>query len=339
MSGNTGSTPRYEATAAATEAGPFFHHKGLVDLGLYLRQSGYQHVAVTPLTHSYNNERSANGLARNLRDVLGWSRLFERTSVSEREFELMLNAGVLTPEGRYWRCHVRWATLGQLLCVHSAYPTDAEDAVFFGPDTYRFARVIQEHLNPLSTQATQPHKITRAADLGCGSGVGALLVTQACPSAQVLGVDINSLALQMTEINAELAGTTQVRPVHSNLLDDVEGQFDLITANPPYLLDASERTYRHGGGQLGEELSKRIVATALDRLAPGGTLLLYTGVAIVDGKDPFRVLLEEWLGDHSCRWSYDEVDPDVFAEELLKPAYAQVERIAAVCLTLTKGNA
>ena len=35
-------------------------------------------------------------------------------------------------------------------------------------------------------------------------------------------------------------------------------------------------------------------------------------------------------------WRYEELDPDVFGEELEVPAYRQVERIAAVLLTLRR---
>jgi methylase of polypeptide subunit release factors len=87
-------------------------------------------------------------------------------------------------------------------------------------------------------------------------------------------------------VNAALAGV-QVEAQHSDLLKNVEGEFDLIVANPPYLVDPSERAYRHGGGPLGAGLSLAIVDAALARLVRGGTLLLYTGVAMMDGHDPF----------------------------------------------------
>lgn len=306
--------------------------QGLLRLGEYLMQSGYRCTAVTPLTHQYNNQRAANRLASDLRDILGWSRPFERSVVTDREFDLMRNADILTPQGQQWRSMVRWSSLGDLLCAHSAYPTDTADAVFFGPDTYRFAQLIEPFF------MTAGHSVERAIDIGCGSGAGALLIAKACPQTQVLAVDINPQALRLTRINARLASADNVEPVCSNLLNDVKGKFDLIVANPPYMLDARQRAYRHGGGELGAGLSVNIVEAALQRLTPGGTLLLYTGVAIVNGSDAFLQILEQQLSDQPYTWHYREIDPDVFSEELLKPTYAKVERIAAVALTIQRSQ-
>ena len=37
-------------------------------------------------------------------------------------------------------------------------------------------------------------------------------------------------------------------------------------------------------------------------------------------------------------WVYREIDPDVFGEQLTEPGYEQVERIAAVALTVTRSR-
>jgi methylase of polypeptide subunit release factors len=123
--------------------------------------------------------------------------------------------------------------------------------------------------------------------------------------------------------------------VKSDVLRGVPGSFDLVIANPPYLNDPTERAYRHGGGSHGLDLSLRIVREAVERLDAGGTLLLYTGVAIVDGVDPLWAALEKDLQHCRARYRYDELDPDVFGSELQEPAYADVERIAAVLLQIT----
>ena len=303
--------------------------QGMLALGRHLRSGGYQFVAVTPDTHQHYLKRMVERPVRDLRDIFGWSRFFGKDQVCTEIFDLMQQAGVLARKGELWRSLVRWSSLDDLLCAHSAYPTDAADAVFFGPDTYRFARLIESHLTD------HAGSVRRAVDIGCGSGAGAMLVARACPKADVLAVDINPQALRLADINSQLAGLSNIRTTQSNLLANVEGDFDLIVANPPYMMDSQERAYRHGGGTLGAGLSERIVSAALERLAPGGSLVLYTGVAIVAGRDVFREGLQQRLADQPCSWRYQEIDPDVFGEELLKPAYAEVERIAAVGLVLT----
>src|SRR5690606_34561690 len=106
-------------------------------------------------------------------------------------------------------------SLDELLLVHSAFPTDARDAVFFGPDSYRFAQVIHDHLQH------SPTRVEHAVDIGCGSGVGALLIARAAQHAQVSAVDINPLALRYTAINAALAGVSNVSVEPSDLLDGI----------------------------------------------------------------------------------------------------------------------
>lgn len=57
-------------------------------------------------------------------------------------------------------------------------------------------------------------------------------------------------------------------------------------------------------------------------MAPGGALLLYTGTVIIDGPDQFLASVAPILDDSTLDWDYQELDPDVFGEELAEPAYA-----------------
>ncbi|HGY9625956.1 TPA: methyltransferase [Pseudomonas putida] len=304
--------------------------EALLQLGRRLHADGYRFTCVTPATHARNNAREGTDRARTLCDVFGWSRPFVPSLISADELAQLAAAQVLVEEGDLLRSTVRWSSLDDLLLVHSAFPTDASDAVFFGPDSYRFAQVIHDHLQ------RSPNRVQHAVDIGCGSGVGALLIARAAQHAQVSAVDINPLALRYTAINAALAGVGNLSVEPSDLLDGITGTFDLIVANPPYMLDASERVYRHGGGALGAELSLRIIEQARERLSPGGSLLLYTGVAIVEGRDALLEAIRLRLAGPQWSWVYREVDPDVFGEQLLEPGYERVERIAAVALTVTR---
>ncbi len=306
------------------------HDLALLQLGRRLQADGYRFITPTPLTHQRVNQRDEGQMADSLRDVFGWSRPFEPGLLSADEQRQLQEAQVIdTYEGQL-KSRVRWSSLDDLLFVHSAFPTDAADSVFFGPDTYRFAQMIHAHLQ----QNFAP--IHRAVDIGCGAGVGAIVIARARREAQVLALDINPAALRLTAINAALAEVSNVEVHPSDLLQGVDGEFDLIVANPPYMADPAERAYRHGGGTLGAGLSLRIVEQALNRLAPGGSLLLYTGVAMVDGRDPFLDTVLPRLDEKRFAWTYREIDPDVFGEELLNPGYQRVDRIAVVALTVTR---
>ncbi|MNW22127.1 hypothetical protein D3C71_2234470 [compost metagenome] len=57
---------------------------------------------------------------------------------------------------------------------------------------------------------------------------------------------------------------------------------------------------------------------------------------MVAGRDPFLAAVEPLLSGDHFGWTYHEVDPDVFGEELLQPGYESVERIAAVVLTVDR---
>ena len=296
----------------------------LLALATMVDAAGYDFVTPTPATHARVIAR--RGLARNLPDVFGWSLPFAEGLLSPALFQTMQDAGILAGQSDHWRSTIRFSRLDGMLFMHSAYPTLAPDSVFFGPDTYRFAQAIA---------VTRTGPVRRAVDIGCGAGPGAMVVAKAHPHAETFGVDINPAALRMTQVNAALAGLP-VQAVHSDLLSAVPGTFDLIVANPPYLLDPAERAYRHGGGTLGAGLSLSILNAAAERLAPGGTLVLYTGSAIHGGHDGFRTAAAARLAGSTLSWTYREMDPDVFGEELETAAYAACDRIAAVVLTATR---
>ncbi len=302
----------------------------LLGLAEGVRATGYRFTTITPSSHALVNARPWNCEARDLEGALGWSRPFHREAMPPHVFELMAEARVLQPEGALWRSTVRFSTLNGDLFMHSAFPTTAQDAVFFGPDTYKFVESINSWL------AGRAAQIRRAADVCAGAGPGGIAIAKQFPGAEVLMLDLNPKAVDFAAINAASAGLANARAAASNLFSNAAGRFDLIVAHPPYLIDASERVYRHGGGPLGAGLAMSIIAAAIERLSPGGTLLLFTGVGIVKGRDPFLAAAAEALDAAGLDWAYREVDPDVFGEELAREPYRIADRIALVVVTATR---
>ncbi len=300
---------------------------GLVALGTWLRVNGYSFVTVTPETHRIVNSKVGTSTGFDLREIFGWSRRFRTANIPVGVRALLDRANVISEDGPRAVSRVRYSTLGSAILLHSAYPTSGEDCVFFGPDTYRFVQFILRH-------APSANRPLRVADVGCGSGAGGLALAAALPHSTVVLADINPKALAYARINARMASIEAVEFAVSDVLDGVTGQFDLIIANPPYMRDSLKRTYRDGGRHFGTALSVRIVKEALKRLTPGGRLLLYTGAPVVDGIDIFLSAVTPLLRAMSCTFSYAEIDPDVFGEELQGAEYVSVERIAAVGLVV-----
>ena len=71
-------------------------------------------------------------------------------------------------------------------------------------------------------------------------------------------------------------------------LDDVPGPIDVVISNPPFIDDGGDRLYRDGGDMHGGALSLDWAKAAVAKLPPGGRMLLYSGSAIVSGKDRLR---------------------------------------------------
>ena len=295
----------------------------LLELLRCLEAQHYDFVAITPASHARVIARPRPP-RRDARDVFGWSLDFAPGDIDPALLAALGAADALAPVGDRWRSRVRVARLDGRLLLHSAYPTEADDAVFLGPDSYRFARLIAGEL------AGRP--IRRAADIGTGAGVGAFALAAAAPAAEIVATDPNPHAIRLARINAMHAGLA-VDFHASALLDETQGEFDAIVANPPYIRDPGHRLYRDGGGD-GTAIALEMAAAALPRLRPGGRLLLYTGAPIVAGRDPLRAALADLAARQGAALRYAELDPDVFGEELANPAYADVERIALVAAAI-----
>ena len=170
-----------------------------------------------------------------------------------------------------------------------------------------------------------------------GAGPGGISAAGLLEPERISLVDINPKALSLACANALAAGL-EVETVEGGL-EGVTGDIDLIIANPPFIADAKGRDYRDGGEMLGAGLSLDWARQSLERLSAGGTMLLYTGSPIVAGEDRLLSALAELAEEADASLRYEELDPDIFGEELDQPAYAEAgaERIAAVGAVLIKG--
>ena len=168
-----------------------------------------------------------------------------------------------------------------------AYLTGRKE--FYGLPLQVDARVLDprpdtETLVDWALEVIAPLASPRVVDLGTGSGAIALALQSQRTDAQVLAVDASTDALAVARANAERLGVpVQFQP--ANWLAGVEGSFDAIVSNPPYIPSADphlaalthEPLQALASGADGLEDIRTIVVQAPTHLRPGGWLLLEHG--------------------------------------------------------------
>jgi release factor glutamine methyltransferase len=148
------------------------------------------------------------------------------------------------------------------------------------PETEQLVELVQSAIrNPQST----------VLDVGTGSGVIALSVAAKFPEAKILAVDISDEALALARKNAiRLNLSERVQFLKNHLLENIDGDFDLIVANLPYISTQDRHTLSaevlHDpeialfAGKRGDELVRELIAQAPSRLRPDGILALEIGL-------------------------------------------------------------
>lgn len=124
----------------------------------------------------------------------------------------------------------------------------------------------------------------RILDVGCGSGVIALMAAQRAPEAWITGVEIDAGAAHDAERNAEASPfADRMQMVREDITRFAQRglRFDCILSNPPYHQEdllpplAARAAARHtGGGGLNFEALLRAVATLLDATCPAARFSL-----------------------------------------------------------------
>ena len=162
----------------------------------------------------------------------------------------------------------------------------------------------------------------RIVDVGTGSGVIALTLAVKFPEAEILGVDISDDALALAQENAaRIKLADRVRFLKSNVLENVEGCFDVIVANLPYISiqdrQSLSREVLHDpevalfASAQGDELVRELIAQAPSQLRPGGMLALEIGIG--QSEALLSVLAEKNYRDISFKIDYSGVKRFLFA--------------------------
>lgn len=304
-------------------------HGAALELLGELDRLGYDFLAPTPASHARVLRREGREIGDNLLDLLGWSRPCRSDDLPAPVLRTLDQAGFLERLGQgLVASRVRVSRVFGNLFIHSRFPTVEQDAVFLGPDSHRFGDYILRNLDGLAGPV-------RILDYGAGAGVGGITAASHLPGARLTLADINPRALALAAANAAHAGIDFALE-QAQSPEELAGGYDLIVMHPPFMIDTERRAYRDGGDLFGGRLSLDWALGGIRLLAPGGRLVMHTGVSIVAGRDVVREAFAERLPSVDYALEYRLLDPDIFGDELSGEAYADVDRIAAVGLRIDR---
>jgi release factor glutamine methyltransferase len=177
------------------------------------------------------------------------------------------------------------------------------DVLIPRPETeHLIETVLALRTSDLRPQTSDPSD-ARIVDVGTGSGFIALALAKELPKAEIHATDISTDALEIARANAVRHQLeSRVRFRQTDLLAGLDGPFDVIVSNPPYVgesekdqvqLEVRKFEPRNAvfAGPRGTELIARLIPQAWRVLRPGGWLILEISGTIADR---VRGLLEGW---------------------------------------------
>lgn len=155
----------------------------------------------------------------------------------------------------------------------------------------------------------------RILDIGTGSGAIALALAKEIPDARVTATDISPAALAVAQKNARLLGLSDSIIFQvSDLFEQIQGTFDIIVSNPPYIGAAEYETLEEGvrnfepklalrAGQTGVEFYEKLIYQAHGYLNENGWLLLEIGAKQSES-------VQKIMKANDCLYSHIDVRTD-----------------------------
>ena len=245
--------------------------------------------------------------------------------------------------------------------VHGAARLVPHDELLIASDHAAAAETHADHVPGVHRPSVALAHLTvrrggeRALDLCAGNGIQAILL--AAHAEHVVATDVNERALAYTRLNAALNGVDNVETRAGSFFEPLDGErFDLVVANPPYVVSPETAYLFRDGGMRGDGVSELVVRGIPQMLAPGAFACVLIAWAL-DPDDPAE-RPRTWLEGSGCDafllhtstddpietatlWNRELVDrPEAYADALDRwLAYYRelgIERLGYACLVLRR---
>ncbi|MEV4838978.1 class I SAM-dependent methyltransferase [Nonomuraea sp. NPDC049486] len=232
---------------------------------------------------------------------------------------VVLESGLVSADGDTVRADVHlqpWESDGYVVSDRKVRPGDPA----LRPDHVVGAGGASANLAQLVTR----RPADRALDLGTGCGVQ--VVSLDGRASHVTATDVNPRAIELARLSWRLSGVSGVDARVGSLFEPVADEhYDLIVANPPFVISpGGTLTYRETGAG-GDAFCRDLVRETPRHLSPGGQAHFLASWLHVEGED-WRERVGGWLREGGCdAWvvQRDVQDPAEYVELWLRDAAEQ----------------
>lgn len=197
-----------------------------------------------------------------------------RAVFDDRQIDSLAHQGLLNPKSSEgWQSAVRLVPIEDCIvaCDFGGRAAGVERVYSPGSDSVWLAKAI----------ARRP--VARALDLCTGSGLQAVVAARQARS--VVAVDLNPRAVRLAGISLALNGIGHAVVSLGDLYDAVgAATFDLVTANPPFVINHVKSHLFRDGGAHGDDVLRRVLDGLPSRLTPGGVAQIVTFLHEFDGR-------------------------------------------------------
>ncbi len=181
---------------------------------------------------------------------------------NQHEIDILIRNGIISGTDGRFICNYRFVPIEDLLIISSpAREYHTVNYVHMGGESVIF-------WNLLKKQAIK--SVNDGLEIGCGSGFLSLWMSRIAQN--VTATDIHPRALEITRLNAKINGINNIVTKISNVYSDIQGKFDLIISNPPFVFLPKAcigRTFAYGG-YLGTDIIKKIFLGLDEHLKDNG---------------------------------------------------------------------
>jgi methylase of polypeptide subunit release factors len=228
--------------------------------------------------------------------------------------ESLIGAGIIWREepGRLRatariECRNDWLIFSDFFDVLSNAPPRPDHVMGLAPST-----VVLGALTPRRS-------VESALDLCTGGGFHAMLAT--AHAERIVATDINARALNFAAMNARLNGAAGPEFRQGSFFEPVAGEkFELIVANPPFVISPSTQLIFRDGGLGGDAVTERMVKGSAEHLEEGGFAMMLANW-MHSTPDDWQSRITQWSQGIGCdAWwlRFDQDDPLSYAVHWLQ---------------------